>query len=230
MTINHTINHDSIACRAALAASLVMLLGGNAVLAGARAPEPRAEQQAEQRTQQSTTATREESVGVASGLAVGAAAAGPFGAVIGAAAGAWLGDRWGSERRAQQALQQATQRSDARLAGLTSVIHFRTDESALGPADAEALRRLGDWLVVEPQLRVRVCGYADSRGDAEYNLELSERRALRVAEALMAAGVDPARLQIEALGASGPVLDADGNSLRRRVTLVLERAPLTARN
>jgi len=175
----------------------------------------------------SSRASREESVGVASGLAVGAAAAGPFGAVIGAATGAWLGDRWGAERRAQRVSQRASDRSLAQLDGLSSTFQFRTAEAALTPADAEALRRLGEWLAVSPKIRVHIAGHADSRGNAEYNLELSQRRALSVAAALEAAGLDPARMQVEALGASGPALDPDGNSLRRRVTLVLEREALS---
>ncbi|MDX2088060.1 MAG: OmpA family protein [Kofleriaceae bacterium] len=69
-------------------------------------------------------------------------------------------------------------------------------------------------------------GHADVRGSASFNQVLSERRAHAVRDALIALGVDPARLSTIGLGSSRPLTagttEAD-HARNRRVELVITR-------
>jgi outer membrane protein OmpA-like peptidoglycan-associated protein len=76
-----------------------------------------------------------------------------------------------------------------------------------------------------PQARVRIAGFADPRGSAAYNEELSMRRAHGVAAVLVAAGVPEERILIEAYGKAQSVAgegDLDAYALERRVTVRVE--------
>ena len=65
-------------------------------------------------------------------------------------------------------------------------------------------------------------GHTDSEGDADYNLQLSERRAQAVADYLEAKGVAVGRLTAKGIGESQPMADndtAEGRAQNRRVVL-----------
>jgi outer membrane protein OmpA-like peptidoglycan-associated protein len=69
---------------------------------------------------------------------------------------------------------------------------------------------------------VYVTGYADARGAAGYNFELSTARAEAVADALVEGGLS--RAQVMVVGAGAParsdcLRDADRCALERRVTV-----------
>jgi outer membrane protein OmpA-like peptidoglycan-associated protein len=164
-------------------------------------------------------ASREESKGVASGLVIGAAAGGPFGAVLGAATGAWFGDRWHAQRKTMLAAQD-----------LTHEFGFRTGSSQLEPGSIAALQQVALLAQRLPGTRVRIVGAADPRGNADYNLALSQRRAAAVADVLRASGIDAARLVVEGIGAIASDQagqDPDGWAFARRVTVTLEAEPTT---
>ena len=69
-----------------------------------------------------------------------------------------------------------------------------------------------------------VTGHTDTAGDAAYNIDLSQRRANAVRDALLAAGInsDRARVEIFAEGESSPAVktgDDVPERLNRRVTV-----------
>lgn len=107
-------------------------------------------------------------------------------------------------------------------------LSFRTDQSAIRVEDLPPLLKLGALAAAMPEARVRVAGYADPRGPADYNEALSARRAASVAAALESAGLPHERLIVEAHG-SGESLSAAGDldayALDRRVVVRLERTP-----
>jgi outer membrane protein OmpA-like peptidoglycan-associated protein len=77
-----------------------------------------------------------------------------------------------------------------------------------------------------PDIRVQLDGFADERGDSQYNLELSEKRVEFVRNQLISAGIHPSRIRVAAHGES-PAQDAsvDSFALERRVSLRLFISP-----
>jgi len=127
-----------------------------------------------------------------------------------------------SEARAHDA-ELATQLSHTDQLGLD--VSFRTDDDSVAAQALSPLLKIGALAASMPQAQVCVAGYADPRGSAAYNDELSLRRATNVAAVLMSAGVPRERIAIEAHGKSA-ALDADGDldtyALERRVTIRLQ--------
>ena len=111
-------------------------------------------------------------------------------------------------------------------------LSFRTDDTAIKVEDLPPLLKLGALAAAMPDARVRVSGYADPRGAADYNEALSQRRAEAVAAALERAGLPHERLVVEAHGSgesTSTAGDLDAYALDRRVMVRLERkAPATA--
>ena len=84
-----------------------------------------------------------------------------------------------------------------------------------------------------PDIHVRLDGFADERGAADYNLTLSEKRVEFVREQLVAAGIDESRIRTVAHGESAAQDDtADSFALERRVslTLFIDGSPALASN
>ena len=127
-----------------------------------------------------------------------------------------------SEARAHDT-ELATQLSHTDQLGLD--VSFRTDDDSVAAQALSPLLKIGALAASMPQAQVCVAGYADPRGSAAYNDELSLRRATNVAAVLMSAGVPRERIAIEAHGKSA-ALDADGDldtyALERRVTIRLQ--------
>jgi len=196
------------------------------------------------------SASKEESVGVGSGLVIGALAGGPVGAIIGAAIGAKVGDTmhkksdtidtlYGSldESRSDiKGLENDLDTMNAELArfeqidrpqlislmqaGIAMDLLFRTDEYVLADNTGGRLAELAGAVAQMNDVRVQLDGFADERGDEDYNLKLSAKRVEFVREQLVAAGIDPARIHVSAHG-EAPAQDdsADSYALERRVAL-----------
>jgi outer membrane protein OmpA-like peptidoglycan-associated protein len=109
------------------------------------------------------------------------------------------------------------------LDGLQGDVLFRTGSADITSEMAHGIQVLAEAVAKSPALRVRVDGYADSRGTVDANLKLSEARADAVRDLFLAAGVDDAALEINAYGKSQSVAeDNDGYALERRVRLTLQ--------
>jgi outer membrane protein OmpA-like peptidoglycan-associated protein len=101
---------------------------------------------------------------------------------------------------------------------------FDTDEARLKPGGMRVVDRLADILQNHPQRSVMVEGFTDTTGSADYNQRLSEQRADAVQGALVARGVQRARISALGHGESYPVAGNDsagGRQLNRRVEIVL---------
>jgi outer membrane protein OmpA-like peptidoglycan-associated protein len=152
--------------------------------------------------------------GFTSGAIVGGAAAGPIGAVIGGSVGAMLGERSQKKsealaaRKAEAALlasQVETLNStlatiETKAGEMGSTVQFRTGQTAVRDNDRARIAKLGALVADLKEVRVRVSGFADSRGDDALNLSLSQERAEMVARELEKAGVPKERMIVEALG------------------------------
>ena len=195
-------------------------------------------------------ASKEENVGISSGLVIGALAGGPVGAIIGAAIGAKFGDTmhkksdtidtlYGSldETRSDVAslendldtlsaelarFEQIDRPQLVRLmqAGIAMDLLFRTDEYVLADTTGSRLAELAGAVGQMKDIRVQLDGFADERGDSDYNLELSAKRVEFVRNQLLAAGINPSRIHVTAHG-EAPAQDdsADSYALERRVAL-----------
>lgn len=111
---------------------------------------------------------------------------------------------------------------------------FATDVARLNADGLVMAQRLATVLQQNPQRTVLIEGFTDSTGKAQYNQELSERRAMAVAEALLAQGVARERIRQRGYGESYPVAandTAQNRQLNRRVEIVLsdDRGVIPAR-
>jgi outer membrane protein OmpA-like peptidoglycan-associated protein len=184
--------------------------------------------------------------GFAGGALVGAAAGGPIGAVVGATVGAIMGERSHkkNERLAQQkaaadklasdleSLNSSLSTFEGRAGEVGSTVQFRTGETGVRDSDKARLAKLGALVAGLPDVRVRVSGFADSRGDESLNLSLSQERAEMVARELEKAGVPKERLLIEAMGERFASTDAvsDDQAFERCVEIRVESGQALASN
>ena len=130
-------------------------------------------------------------------------------------------DELGDEVRRLQSLAQP-ELVDLMQAGIAMDLLFRTDEAVLTDMTGSRLNELAGALASMPNVQIQLDGFADERGDDEYNLALSEQRVDFVRDQLMQAGIPGDRINTRAHGES---IAQDGSidslALERRVTLKL---------
>jgi outer membrane protein OmpA-like peptidoglycan-associated protein len=149
-----------------------------------------------------------------------AEAAGAQAAAAGAAAQS--ADAQAQQLRKELLELQARQTDRGMVITLGDVL-FDTGRAELQPGALNTVERLAGFLNEHPELRVLIEGHTDSRGSAEYNLGLSERRAAAVRAALASRGIDGNRIQARGLGKDYPVASNDsreGQQQNRRVEIV----------
>jgi outer membrane protein OmpA-like peptidoglycan-associated protein len=188
--------------------------------------------------------TKEEGVGGLTGAAVGAFVGGPIGAAVGFMVGGVMGDSIGTANRATlQAKQLEQDLIDARIAlakaserqggdemldALAQRLHadvlFRTGSADMDAEVAAKLEELGKLLALHGQLEIQVHGFADPRGNAEKNLELSMLRATAVRDALIKGGATPEQIRVAAYGedlTTAPKDDLEAYAWERRVSVAI---------
>ena len=127
--------------------------------------------------------------------------------------------------QAQQAdLDRTVQLSD----DIETDVGFKTADASINELQLPALRKIGALAAALPSgAKVRIDGYADPRGPATLNDDLSLRRAQAGALTLEKAGCPQERLLIAAHGSAqstSPRGDLDAYAFDRRVTVRLEGA------
>jgi outer membrane protein OmpA-like peptidoglycan-associated protein len=114
------------------------------------------------------------------------------------------------------------------ILNMPSDITFATDQDTVKPEFYQVLNSVALVLKKYNQTLVDVFGHTDSTGSEQHNLDLSQRRALAVANYLSAQGVDSRRFAVTGFGESRPIASnatAEGRSQNRRVEIQL--SPLT---
>ncbi len=93
---------------------------------------------------------------------------------------------------------------------------FDFDSSAIRPDAQVAIDHAAQYLHDHPEIGVLIGGFADDRGTEQYNLILGEQRAEAARKALVAAGVEPERLQIISYGKKVQVCTVEDEQCRQQ--------------
>lgn len=127
---------------------------------------------------------------------------------------------------AQLAELQAKQTERGTIITLGDVL-FNTDQAVLTSQGQATVQKLATVLRDNPERTVLIEGFTDSTGSTAHNLELSQRRAESVRNALSQAGIDRSRIDTRGYGEAYPVAgntSAGDRQLNRRVEIVLSEA------
>jgi outer membrane protein OmpA-like peptidoglycan-associated protein len=103
---------------------------------------------------------------------------------------------------------------------------FQTGSANLTPESKATVDAITAILKAYPNVNATIEGYTDSQGSAAKNKQLSEQRAKTVADAMIAAGVDGARLVTAGHGADKPIADnatPEGREKNRRIELTVTK-------
>lgn len=110
-------------------------------------------------------------------------------------------------------------------------ILFEVNKSTLKSGAERSLEKVAAFLTEYPNRSVLIEGFTDSSGSAEYNQDLSERRAETVLNELQRLGINSSRLTSKGYGEDYPVAsnatDA-GRQQNRRVELIIANEDQTS--
>jgi OmpA-OmpF porin, OOP family len=106
------------------------------------------------------------------------------------------------------------------VAAVAFHINFAPASDAIPSTYRPHLDRIVDLLQQEPSLALTIEGHTDAYGSADYNLELSRRRAVAVMRYLVGRGVEGSRLVAVGKGKTSPLTDNPFDGRNRRVQFV----------
>ncbi len=137
-----------------------------------------------------------------------------------------------SSRLAGALSQVADTQSSARgmIVSLPDIL-FDTNEATLKSEARVVLAKLAGILLILPDLNLRIEGHTDSTGSAEYNQQLSEKRATSVRVFLTEQGIAASRMVAVGYGFDRPVASNDtreGRAKNRRVEIVIAEGEVAA--
>ena len=195
-----------------------------------------------------TTIKKGATFGVAS--IIGGLLAGPIGVMAGGIGGSVLGDELDKADKYEVAIdenQQAREKlvnAQVEMAALKEQLHiarqqqhqlhalamtnlefqvlFHTGTDNVNQYTLKRLDELAAFLKRNPELNIRLHGYADPRGTDEYNNVLSMHRAINVQQALENRGVNATRIERLSYGSDKSQAtkgDLDAYALERRVSI-----------
>lgn len=171
--------------------------------------------------------------GAVAGALIGAAVGGDprvgalIGAGVGGLSGAAIGNYMDKQEAELRAQLQGTGVSVTRVGqqiilNMPSNITFATDQSQVQPQFNQTLVSVALVLKKYDKSIIDVYGHTDSQGDENYNLSLSQRRAVSVATILANQGIDQRRFFIEGKGKTSPIASnatEQGRAQNRRVEI-----------
>jgi outer membrane protein OmpA-like peptidoglycan-associated protein len=150
-----------------------------------------------------------------------------LGAVVGGAAGALIGQRM--DKKANE-LNRELENAEVERVGEGIKVTF--DSGLLFDFDSAALRSNAEQNLAEfaesmkdfEETKILIVGHTDARGPADYNQQLSERRAQSASDYLDQQGLDSGRLITVGKGESEPVATnetEEGRQQNRRVEVAI---------
>jgi outer membrane protein OmpA-like peptidoglycan-associated protein len=106
----------------------------------------------------------------------------------------------------------------------TFVLYFNLDATELTEESRRRLPEILDMVRQRPAPEAVVVGHTDNLGTSDYNYQLGLRRARVVRDRLVAAGLDPAVVEVASHGANNPMMrnrPATGQPSNRRVEVTV---------
>ncbi|WP_282036052.1 OmpA family protein [Saccharicrinis aurantiacus] len=91
-------------------------------------------------------------------------------------------------------------------------IYYDFDKATLRDTSMIVINYLIKWMEENPSINIEIGAHTDNRGNADYNLNLSQRRAQSVADYLIDSGIDKLRLQTMGYGETKPKFPCENPS------------------
>jgi outer membrane protein OmpA-like peptidoglycan-associated protein len=153
-----------------------------------------------------------------------AVAGGVIGAALGGAIGATLDQQAAELRGSLDSDISVTNTGEYLIVNMPQDLLFATDSAALRPDLTGDIKTVAASLLRYPNSRIEVIGHTDNTGSAAYNQDLSQRRAVSVANVLRETGVPNGRLTAYGRGEDQPIASnasVDGRAQNRRVEIII---------
>jgi outer membrane protein OmpA-like peptidoglycan-associated protein len=141
------------------------------------------------------------------------------------------------EKQAEQARVEERQRLDQQLAALKDKeisrnlkfilgdVLFVTNKADLVPGATSKITEIADMMKLHPNKTIIIEGHTDNTGAEEYNLELSQKRAGFVKNALVQKGIINDRIIARGMGQAFPIASNDtakGRQENRRIEISVQ--------
>ena len=104
-------------------------------------------------------------------------------------------------------------------------IKFFPNDATIVESWGPMLDELSDYLKENDRKGVMLTGHSDNQGTEAYTIGLSRQRAVEVKKALQMRGIDPNRIDVEAMGSSQPIGDNEtyeGRIMNNRVSIKIQ--------
>lgn len=170
-------------------------------------------------------------IGALAGKGKGAAIGAAIGGAVGAGAGVLIGRKMDKQKAELEKIDGAKVESVTDANNLQAIkvtfesgILFGFNKTELSATSKESLLKFAASLKETPETDVTIYGHTDNVGSHDVNLKLSKQRAEKVADFLVANGVDRNRLTTEGKAYDEPVADnstAEGRAQNRRVEIYI---------
>ena len=101
-------------------------------------------------------------------------------------------------------------------------VNFEFDSAKLKPEAMTTLDNVASELKKQPGVKYEISGYTDTSGAEDYNMGLSQRRAMSVQDYLVGKGVSPGQLTAKGYGEAQPLVSnstREGRMKNRRVEI-----------
>jgi len=101
---------------------------------------------------------------------------------------------------------------------------FMINSAALSEVAKTNLEKVAGVFVKYPETNLLIEGHTDDTGPADFNMELSKKRAYSVSEYLQSKGVSPSRMQVKWYGETQPKFpntSEDNRAKNRRVEVAI---------
>lgn len=149
---------------------------------------------------------------------------GAIGAAVGGAIGTNLDQQAAELRGSLNSDISVTNNGEYLTVNMPQDLLFAVDSAALQPTLTSDIKTVAASLLRYPNSRIEVIGHTDNSGSAAYNQDLSQRRAVSVANVLRDGGVPNARLTAYGRGEDQPIASnasAAGMARNRRVEIII---------